>query len=118
MPDDWDQILEALKKEGRDIAAIDADLREICRVQTARHETGKYLMPEDLRWCRDHSQFPEKDLLKWFKRQVCVLALYLVLKHIYLYICSLHISSGSIRNVLRGTWMQMHSRNCSRSRSP
>ncbi len=69
MPQDWDRILERLKEEGRDIAAIDADLREICRIrESSKLDTGKYLMPEDLRWCRKHAQFSERDLLKWFRR--------------------------------------------------
>ncbi len=33
-----------------------------------RKTTGKYLMPDDIQWCRKHARFREKDLLKWFRR--------------------------------------------------
>ena len=33
-----------------------------------RKKTGKYLMPEDVAWCRKNSRFPEKDLIKLLKR--------------------------------------------------
>ena len=70
VPKDWDKIMEQLKEEGRDLATIDADLKEICHGQQdlGRKKTGKYLMPDDMRWCRKHARFSEKDLLKWFRR--------------------------------------------------
>ena len=70
MPHDWDNILEQLKEEGRDLASIDADLKEICHGSsgTTKKKTGKYLMPEDILWCRKHARFAERDLLKWFRR--------------------------------------------------
>lgn len=71
MPHDWDRIMADLRKEGRDIASIDADLKEICRQSTrefGRTQTGKYLMPDDITWCRKHSRFSERDMLKWFRR--------------------------------------------------
>ncbi len=70
VPKDWDKIMENLKKEGRDVASIDADLKDICHgaKELGRSKTGKYLMPEDIKWCRQHARFSEKDLLKWFRR--------------------------------------------------
>ncbi len=69
VPPDWDQIMEKMKEEGRDLATIDADLKEISRTQQLeRTKTGKYLMPEDITWCRKRTRFKEKDLLNWFRR--------------------------------------------------
>ncbi|TRY61456.1 hypothetical protein TCAL_06680 [Tigriopus californicus] len=68
-PPDWEKTLENLKVEGRDLASIDNDLKEISHGrEKGRKKTGKYLMPEDLSWCRKHCRFKEKDLLKWFRR--------------------------------------------------
>lgn len=68
-PPDWEKTLENLKVEGRDLASIDNDLKEISHGrEKERKKTGKYLMPEDLSWCRKHCRFKEKDLLKWFRR--------------------------------------------------
>jgi hypothetical protein len=68
-PPDWERILQTMKEEGRDAASIDADLRELSQTRDyARKKTGKYLMPEDLAWCRKHSRFRERDMLTWFKR--------------------------------------------------
>ncbi len=72
VPPDWDKIVQQLKAEGRDVASIDADLKDICHgsgaEDVALKKTGKYLMPDDMLWCRKHARFREKDLLKWFRR--------------------------------------------------
>ena len=68
-PPDWEQTMEKLREEGRDNAAIDADLKEISHQEdVGRLKTGKYLMPEDLAWCRKYTKFREKLLLKWFRK--------------------------------------------------
>ena len=70
VPPDWEQMLAKLKEEGRDISAIDNDLKDINKVgkEVGRTKTGKYLMPDDLRWCRKSTKFGEKDVLKWFRK--------------------------------------------------
>jgi hypothetical protein len=70
MPPDWEKVMEELKAEGRDLASIDADLKEICQGEreVKRTTTGKYLMPEDLTWCRKHARFKEKETLRWFRK--------------------------------------------------
>lgn len=78
IPPNWEKILARLKDEGRDIASIDAGLREIQKEQfqsknegedsVTSKRTGKYLMPEDIEWCRLRTKFGEKDLLHWFRK--------------------------------------------------
>ena len=70
VPPDWDEIMEKMKEEGRDVATIDNDLKDISKMNTAaeKNKTGKYLMPEDIKWCRNRTRFKEKDLLNLFRR--------------------------------------------------
>ena len=69
-PPDWENIMRNMKEQGRDLASIDADLKAISqsRSDMGKKKTGKYLMPEDLSWCRKHTKFSERQLLKWFKK--------------------------------------------------
>ena len=68
-PPDWEQTLKKMKEEGMDIASIDADLKDITKQQElAMTKTGKYMMPDDIQWCRKHTKFKEKDLLNWFRK--------------------------------------------------
>ena len=69
-PPDWEKTMEKLKEEGRDAASIDQELKTLGHSSDMmmKTRTGKYLMPEDLAWCRKFTKFREKDLLKWFRR--------------------------------------------------
>ena len=67
----WDRIMEELKEEGRDLATIDKDLQEISHSRDQSHgktRTGKYLMPEDIGWCRKYTRFKERQLLQLLKK--------------------------------------------------
>ena len=66
MPPNWDKILVDLKKEGKDIKSTDINLAKLGHEQ-AKDDTGKYLMQEDILWCRSRSSFSEKSLIKWHK---------------------------------------------------
>ena len=69
VPPNWDEIMTKIKEEGRDASSIDRDLGEINKDNLEDgKETGKYLMPEDIKWCRLRTKFSERDLFVWFKR--------------------------------------------------
>ncbi len=69
VPPDWDKTLELMKAEGRDISSIDHALKDITKQKDEeRSKTGKYLMPNDLAWCRKYTRFKEKDLLAYLKK--------------------------------------------------
>ena len=68
MPPNWDQIMNEMKKEGRDVASLDADLARISKeTNDEQKDTGKYLMEEDIVWCRGRTKFCQRDLIHWFK---------------------------------------------------
>ena len=84
VPPNWDAIMSKMRSEGRDIPSIDRDLRDIWHSRGGggnavpggscnpggggRTKTGKYLMPEDISWCRNFSRFQEKELFSLLKR--------------------------------------------------
>ena len=71
IPEDWDKIMTEMKEKGTDAASTERDLREISKSMNAhrvRKKTGKYLMPEDVTWCKNNARFKEKDLIGLLKR--------------------------------------------------
>ena len=68
VPPNWDEIMDQMKKDGKDGKSIDSDLSKISNANSEQKETGKYLMPADISWCRGKTKFTEKELIQWFRR--------------------------------------------------
>ena len=69
MPPNWSHLLAEMKVNGTDGASLDKALGEISRNRdrgaACKGKTGKYLMPEDLAWCRKNSRFSERELVRY-----------------------------------------------------
>lgn len=71
LPENWGDLMKEMKDNGTDAASLDKALQEISRNRDShcgKTKTGKYLMPEDVMWCRKNSKFKEKELLRLLKR--------------------------------------------------